>query len=40
MIIVEYAEDRCSLETAYISPDVDVPASNVVESADTMRVSA
>jgi hypothetical protein len=40
MIIVEYAEDRCTLETAYMSPDVDVPASNVVESADTIRVSA
>ena len=40
MIIVEYAEDRCSLDRANVSPDVAVPVASVVESADAVRVSA
>ena len=40
MIIVEYAEDRCSLDRANVSPDVAVPAASVVESADVVRLSA
>ena len=40
MIIVEYAEDRCSLDRANVSPDVAVPAASLVESADIVRVSA
>jgi hypothetical protein len=40
MIIVEYAEDRCSLDRANVSPDVAVAASSVVESADIVRVPA
>lgn len=40
MIIVEYAEDRCSLDRANVSPDVAVPAASSVESADIVRVRA
>jgi hypothetical protein len=40
MIIVEYAEDRCSLDRAKVSPDVAVPAASLVESADIVRMSA
>ena len=40
MIIVEYAEDRCSLNMANVSPDVAVPAASSVESAVNVRVSA
>lgn len=40
MIIMEYAEDRCSLNRPNISPDVHVPASDSVESAENVRVSA
>ena len=40
MIIVEHAEDRCSLSRADVSQDVAVPAASSVESADTLRVSA
>ena len=40
MIIVEYAEDRCSLDRANVSPDVAVPGASLVESAHRVRVSA
>jgi hypothetical protein len=40
MIIVEHAEDRCSLDRANASPDVAVPAASLVESAEIVRVSA
>jgi hypothetical protein len=40
MIIVEHAEDRCSLNRANVSPDVAVPAASSVESADIVGVSA
>jgi hypothetical protein len=40
MIIVEYAEDRSSLDRANVSPDVAVPAASLVESADIVRMSA
>jgi len=40
MIIVEYAEDRCSLDRPNVSPDVAVPAASTVESADIVRLSA
>jgi len=40
MIIVEHAEDRCSLSRANVSPDVAVPAASSIQSADTVRVSA
>jgi hypothetical protein len=40
MIIVEYAEDRCSLDRANASPDGAVPAASVAGSADVVRVSA
>lgn len=40
MIIVEHAEDRCSLNRANASPDVAIPAASSVESADNVRVSA
>ncbi len=47
MIIVEYAEDRCSLNEdrcslneANVSPDVAVREASSVESADMVRVSA
>jgi hypothetical protein len=43
MIIVEHAEDRCSLNRAKVAPEVAVPVIPVVsalESADIARVSA
>jgi hypothetical protein len=40
MIIVEYAEDRCSLNEANVSPDVAVPGASSAERADIVRVSA
>lgn len=40
MIIVEYAEDRCSLNMTNVSPDVAVPAASSIESADLARASA
>jgi hypothetical protein len=40
MIIVEYAEDRCSLNRVNVSPDVAVPVASSIESADMVRVSA
>jgi hypothetical protein len=43
MIIVEHAEDRCSMNRAKVAPEVAVPAIPAVsalESADIARVSA
>jgi hypothetical protein len=40
MIIVEYAKDRCSLNSADVSFDVAVPAASPIESAGITRVSA
>jgi hypothetical protein len=40
MIIVEYAEDRCALDRPNVTPDVEIPASSLNESADIVRVSA
>jgi hypothetical protein len=40
MIIVEYAEDRCSPNRANLSPDAAVPVSSSIASADDVRVSA
>ena len=40
MIIVEYAEDRCSLNMANVSPDIAVPVASPVESAGVIRASA
>jgi hypothetical protein len=40
MIIVEHAEDRCSLNRANVSPDIAVPAASSVESTDIVRMSA
>ena len=40
MIIVEYAEDRRSIDRASASPDVAVSAAISVESADSVRISA
>jgi hypothetical protein len=40
MIIVEYAEDRCSLNRAAVSPDVAVPVASSIDSADIALVSA
>ena len=40
MIIMEYAEDRCSLDRPNVSSDAAVPAANSVESTDNIRVSA
>ncbi|HEX3956068.1 MAG TPA: hypothetical protein VHZ03_05495 [Trebonia sp.] len=40
MIIVEYAEDRGSLNMANVSPDVAAPVASPVESADIVRASA
>jgi hypothetical protein len=42
MIIVEYAEDRCSLDLdrANVTPEVAGPAVDLDESADIVRVSA
>jgi hypothetical protein len=39
MIIVEYAEDRRSLDSASVSPDAVSPASSA-ENADIVRMSA
>jgi hypothetical protein len=35
MIIVEHAEDRCSLNRTNVTPDVPVPVATLIESADT-----
>ena len=40
MIIVEYAEDRCSLNRAEVSPDIPVPVFSSIESPDNVPVSA
>jgi hypothetical protein len=40
MIMVEYAEDRRSLNRENDSPDVAVPVASSVESADIARMSA
>jgi hypothetical protein len=40
MIIVEYAEDRCSLTEANVSPGVAVPGASSFESAGIVRMSA
>jgi hypothetical protein len=40
MIIVEYAEDRCALNRANVTPDGASAVATSVESADMMRVSA
>jgi hypothetical protein len=40
MIIVEYAEDRRSVDRANVSPDVAVSPATSVESADIVRMSA
>jgi hypothetical protein len=40
MIIVEHAEDRCSLNRANGSPDGADSAASPVESADTVGASA
>lgn len=40
MIIVEYAEDRCSLNRANVSPEAAVPVGSSIDSADIVRMSA
>ena len=40
MIIVEYAEDRCSLNSANVSPDGAGLVGNSTESGDVVRASA
>jgi hypothetical protein len=40
MIIVEYAEDRRSVDNAKVSSDVAVSVANSVEGADIVRLSA
>ena len=40
MIIVEHAEDRCSLNRPKVSPDAAAPAGSSVESPDIARLSA
>lgn len=40
MIIVEHAEDRCSLNGANVSPDVAERAASSIEGADVVRASA
>lgn len=40
MIIVEYAEDRRSIDTDRASASPDVPSASSVESADIVRMSA
>jgi len=40
MIIVEHAEDRCSLNMTNVSPDAGVPAASSIGSAGIARVSA
>ncbi|HEX3513542.1 MAG TPA: hypothetical protein VHT26_06030 [Trebonia sp.] len=37
MIIVEHAEDRCSLPRTNASPDATAPASSSIEGADSRR---
>jgi hypothetical protein len=40
MIIVEYAEDRCSPNMANVSPDIAVRVASPVESTGGVRASA
>ena len=40
MIIVEYSEDRCSLDRGKVTPDVAVPVTSLDESDEIVRVSA
>jgi hypothetical protein len=40
MIIVEHAEDRCSLNRTGAAPDVDIPETVSIETLDIARVSA
>jgi hypothetical protein len=40
MIIVEYAEDRCSLNRADASPDAAAPLDSPNEAPDILRMSA
>lgn len=40
MIIVEYAEDRCSLNSANVSPEGAGAMGNSTESGDVVRASA
>ena len=40
MIIVEYAEDRCTLNMANVSLDVTAPAASPAESSSIVRASA
>jgi hypothetical protein len=40
MIIVEHAEDRCSLNRANGSPEVAISAASSIESADIVGASA
>jgi hypothetical protein len=40
MIIVEHAEDRCSLNEANVSPDVAAPGASPAGRAGMVRVSA
>ena len=40
MIIVEHAEDRCSLNSANVSPDGAGPVGNSTERGDVVRASA
>jgi hypothetical protein len=40
MIIVEYAEDRRSLDRTNVTPDAAVPVASPVESAGIVRASA
>ena len=35
MIIVEHAEDRCSLNRSNAAPEVAVPVASSIESADS-----
>jgi len=40
MIIVEYAEDRCSLNRANVSPEGAGPVGSSIEGGDVVRASA
>jgi hypothetical protein len=40
MIIVEHAEDRCSLNRTDASPGAAAPVGSTIESADELLVSA
>jgi hypothetical protein len=40
MIIVEHTEDRCSLDSTDVSPDLAVPVVSSIGSTDIARVSA